>query len=290
MPAHHQKPAPLAPASPRNTAKYTNKDGSKFITVPKGSPSDSSRPSTPTVAKSNYAPPPSDLTGLDTSAPTVNRKKQKRRQKAAAKAAAAQAANGHPSPALSSDKQLSADYELVASDEDDDVEYDLADDVEPIPTTNGHTIDAKSNKKNKKKKKKNGVGANAEEVEPEQQHHHRHHHHHHHHYHEDGPAPTASISRGSGMSRDKIWSTSNHEERERIKEFWLGLGEDDRKSLVKVEKDAVLKKMKEQQKHTCSCTVCGRKRTAIEEELEGLYDAYYLELEQFANQGEGPPM
>lgn len=92
------------------------------------------------------------------------------------------------------------------------------------------------------------------------------------------------------MSRDKIWSTSNQEERERIKEFWLGLGEEERKSLVKVEKDAVLKKMKEQQKHTCSCTVCGRKRTAIEEELEGLYDAYYLELEQFANQGEGPPM
>ncbi len=92
------------------------------------------------------------------------------------------------------------------------------------------------------------------------------------------------------MSRDKIWSTSNHEERERIKEFWLGLGEEERKSLVKVEKDAVLRKMKEQQKHTCSCTVCGRKRNAIEEELEGLYDAYYLELEQFANQGEGPPM
>ncbi|KAF1842136.1 uncharacterized protein K460DRAFT_345734 [Cucurbitaria berberidis CBS 394.84] len=37
--------------------------------------------------------------------------------------------------------------------------------------------------------------------------------------------------------------------------------------------------MKEQQKHSCSCTVCGRKRTAIEEELEVLYDAYYEELE-----------
>ncbi|KAJ4859255.1 salt tolerance down-regulator domain-containing protein [Trichoderma breve] len=269
MPAHHQKPAPLAPASPRNTAKYTNKDGSKFITVPKASPSDSSRPSTPTIAKSNKAPPPADSTGLDTSAPTVNRKKQKRRQKAAAKAAAAQAANGHPSPALSSDKQMPADYELVASDEDDDV-YDLADDAEPMPTTNGHIIDPKANKKNKKKKKKTGPGVHAEEMDLAQH---------------PTPAP-----RGSGMSRDKIWSTSNHEERERIKEFWLGLGEDDRKSLVKVEKDAVLKKMKEQQKHTCSCTVCGRKRTAIEEELEGLYDAYYLELEQFANQGEGPPM
>lgn len=81
----------------------------------------------------------------------------------------------------------------------------------------------------------------------------------------------------------KIWNTSTAEERERIKEFWLSLGEEERRSLVKVEKEAVLKKMKEQQKHSCSCTVCGRKRVAIEEELEVLYDAYYEELEQYAN-------
>jgi hypothetical protein len=73
------------------------------------------------------------------------------------------------------------------------------------------------------------------------------------------------------------------EERERIREFWLSLGEEERKSLVKIEKEAVLRKMKEQQKHSCSCTVCGRKRTAIEEELEVLYDAYYEELEQYAH-------
>ncbi|KAI9796253.1 MAG: Stress response protein nst1 [Piccolia ochrophora] len=91
------------------------------------------------------------------------------------------------------------------------------------------------------------------------------------------PRPTHSIS------RDRIWNTSTQEERERIKEFWLSLGEEDRRSLVKVEKEAVLRKMKEQQKHSCSCTVCGRKRTAIEEELEVLYDAYYEELEQYAN-------
>ena len=83
-----------------------------------------------------------------------------------------------------------------------------------------------------------------------------------------------------------IWDTSSLEERARIKEFWLSLGEDERKSLVKIEKEAVLRKMKEQQKHHCSCTVCGRKRTAIEEELEVLYDAYYEELEQYANHGE----
>ncbi|KAL8671438.1 MAG: hypothetical protein Q9168_004067 [Polycauliona sp. 1 TL-2023] len=100
------------------------------------------------------------------------------------------------------------------------------------------------------------------------------------------PPPPPQIS-GAGsaphISKDRIWNTSTAEERERIKEFWLSLGEEDRRSLVKVEKEAVLKKMKEQQKHSCSCTVCGRKRTAIEEELEVLYDAYYEELEQYAN-------
>ncbi|KAF2843620.1 hypothetical protein M501DRAFT_106806 [Patellaria atrata CBS 101060] len=99
--------------------------------------------------------------------------------------------------------------------------------------------------------------------------------------------------RGVNNSKDRIWNTSTQEERERIKEFWLSLGEDERKSLVKIEKEAVLRKMKEQQKHSCSCTVCGRKRTAIEEELEVLYDAYYEELEQYANrQGSdnGAPM
>ena len=90
-------------------------------------------------------------------------------------------------------------------------------------------------------------------------------------------------------SKDRIWNTSTAEERERIKEFWLSLGEEDRRSLVKVEKEAVLKKMKEQQKHSCSCTVCGRKRTAIEEELEVLYDAYYEELEVYANPDQPSP-
>ncbi|KAL8732865.1 MAG: hypothetical protein Q9166_002466 [cf. Caloplaca sp. 2 TL-2023] len=99
------------------------------------------------------------------------------------------------------------------------------------------------------------------------------------------PPPPQMLGNESAhhISKDRIWNTSTAEERERIKEFWLSLGEEDRRSLVKVEKEAVLKKMKEQQKHSCSCTVCGRKRTAIEEELEVLYDAYYEELEQYAN-------
>lgn len=61
----------------------------------------------------------------------------------------------------------------------------------------------------------------------------------------------------------KIWSTSSTEERERIKEFWLALSEEERRSLVKIEKEAVLRKMKEQQKHSCTCAVCGRKRFVV---------------------------
>lgn len=93
----------------------------------------------------------------------------------------------------------------------------------------------------------------------------------------------AAMRASQKLSSDHIWNTSTQAERENIKQFWLELGEDERRSLVKVEKEAVLRKMKEQQKHSCSCSVCGRKRTAIEEELEVLYDAYYEELEQFAN-------
>ncbi|KAI8340426.1 salt tolerance down-regulator-domain-containing protein [Blakeslea trispora] len=80
-----------------------------------------------------------------------------------------------------------------------------------------------------------------------------------------------------------VWTSTNYtEERQRIREFWLQLSEEERRSLVKVEKEAVLRKMKEQQKHSCNCSVCGKKRTAIEDELEVLYDAYYEELEQYA--------
>ncbi|QSL65143.1 hypothetical protein MERGE_002448 [Pneumocystis wakefieldiae] len=96
--------------------------------------------------------------------------------------------------------------------------------------------------------------------------------------------PTSQCRVGSRKSKDQIWNISTHEERERIKEFWLQLGEEERRGLVKIEKEAVLRKMKEQQKHSCSCSVCDRKRIAIEEELEMLYDAYYEELEQYANQ------
>lgn len=73
--------------------------------------------------------------------------------------------------------------------------------------------------------------------------------------------------------RDKIWDTSSAEERQRIKQFWLSLNEEQRRDLVKIDKDTVMEKMREQKRTNCNCAVCGRKRTAIEE-LESLYEAY----------------
>ena len=101
---------------------------------------------------------------------------------------------------------------------------------------------------------------------------------------------------GGEYGTQKIWNTTTSEEKERIKEFWLGLSEQERRNLVRIEKEHVSKRVKEGSKIlNCSCHVCGRKqynlsgkdplmdRVAIEEELDVLYDAYYEELENYAS-------
>lgn len=79
----------------------------------------------------------------------------------------------------------------------------------------------------------------------------------------------------------RVWQTSTTEERERIKFFWQGLPPLDRRRLVRTEKDAVLKRMKDYQRHACNCSICGRKRITIENELQVLYEAYETELELY---------
>lgn len=82
---------PSTPAA-KPTAKYTNKDGSKFITVPKSA----DLPPT-TMAQTTTKPNgqvPSDPPVTNGEAPAVNRKKQKRREKLAAKLAAEHGTNG----------------------------------------------------------------------------------------------------------------------------------------------------------------------------------------------------
>lgn len=266
-------PPPTSPTGAKGPAKYRNRDGSKFITLPDSTTAPSSAQPSPTIAGSaaaNAQTNPAPVETEDGSAPAVNRKKQKRREKAAAKAAAAASVNGTSNHASSTGQDPAPDPD----DSDEEEGFDGRQHQFSQALTNGHAPEHNGKSKKSKKKKKKGGARSV-----------------------DGLDPTASSlsqpAHGSGISRERIWNTSSQEERERIREFWLGLGEDERKSLVKVEKDAVLQKMKEQQQQTCSCSVCGRKRNAIEEELEGLYDAYYEELEQFANhpQQDGlPPM
>lgn len=317
MPANQRQQTVQSPTSPTSkaTAKYTNKDGSKFITVPKSFNSSDSSETFPAMAQTTTKPngqiptPPADANGA---VPGVNRKKQKRRQKQAARLAAEQPASSQSNGAQSAVdvKRQMQELEAKFREHGLDEQYDKNGQFDPAEgdpyysdedgdaysgsygrdgsPANGYAVPNPSGKKSKKKKKsKTGRSEDLDHV----------------HAGANGisqshltlslPPLQTNGPRGPGISKEKIWNTSSQEERERIKEFWLSLGEDERKSLVKVEKDAVLKKMKEQQKHSCSCTVCGRKRTAIEEELEVLYDAYYEELEQYANnQGDGgpPPM
>lgn len=237
----------------------------------------------------------------------VNRKKQKRREKQAARQAAEQDQKQNTNVPDYGDPEFDDHDQFDPADGDDLYYTDDEGQAYGHPyNTNGHyqtdyagNRDSSSTSKKSKKKKKgrsappqppyngptgnsaNALPHSASQVPPPP----------------PPPPPQLSsatlrtVQRGAN-SKDRIWNTSTSEERERIKEFWLSLGEDERKSLVKIEKEAVLRKMKEQQKHSCSCTVCGRKRTAIEEELEVLYDAYYEELEQYANhqQENGGPM
>jgi len=241
--------------------------------LPSASASTSVPPSVPTSSRLSTSSP-------NGPPPTVNKKKQKRRQKQAAKAAeAAAAASSNPrsqSPAALPSYPSVSHAGLAPQNSappvlDDEDPYDTDDDHHVHVNTqashiNGHAIapiqhSGAAKKKSKKKKK-------AKASAPLDHHH--------------DAFPSAPMFDGRIDDKDRIWNTSNSEERERIKSFWRNLSEPERKALVKIEKEAVLKKMKEQQKHSCSCSRCGRKRTAIEEELEGLYDAYYDELEQYA--------
>jgi hypothetical protein len=306
MPANPRQQVTQSPAlsTSQSSSKYTNKDGSKFITIPKVSSSSDSSETSPNMAQTTSktnGQVPNALSNTQSAGTSVNRKKQKRRQKQAEQAARLAAAgsgqngimngtskvNQNSQPAQSNSpsnydevyRQQNGRYNPTSGDRpydsDDEVDGYSGSYENSVSPSIGYSIPPTGPPTKSKKKKSKGKNTQTDQaprsIIPL-------------------PSEIAATTR-PGMSKEKIWNTSSQEERERIKVFWLSLGEEERRSLVKVEKDAVLKKMKEQQKHSCSCTVCGRKRIAIEEELEVLYDAYYEELEQYANnqQGDGPP-
>ncbi|RMY54933.1 hypothetical protein D0864_13872, partial [Hortaea werneckii] len=225
-------------------------------------------------------PPPPVPNGVLTGAPNAggNRKKQKRRAKQAAKQAA------HvpfPTAAPSTAADLGYDEDPLAVDDDSEEELDEDQYESTHAGPNGFASPPPLSTKKNRKKKKPGVSLthnayNPDMLPPMP----------------NPPPPSAGMLRSAHRSHSHghgdIWNTSSAQERQNIKDFWLSLSEEERKSLLKIEKEAVLRKMKQQQKHSCSCTVCGRKRTAIEEELEVLYEGYYEELEQYAHHDQPP--
>ncbi|BEI88499.1 uncharacterized protein CcaverHIS019_0112170 [Cutaneotrichosporon cavernicola] len=106
---------------------------------------------------------------------------------------------------------------------------------------------------------------------------------HHNHTHPPPPKPASKGKAASPAQPAKIWTAATPEEREAITQFWLRLSDADRRELLQLEKDSVLKRMKEQQRHSCGCAVCGRKKVNIEMELEQLYHGYYADLEQYTS-------
>ncbi|WVR04309.1 hypothetical protein IAU60_001309 [Kwoniella sp. DSM 27419] len=105
------------------------------------------------------------------------------------------------------------------------------------------------------------------------------------HNHSHPPANAKTNAKGKAPAAAppaKIWTQSSAEDRENIRLFWLGLSEAERRDLLRIEKDAVLRKMKEQHRHSCGCAVCGRKKINIEMELDQLYEQYYDELRSYA--------
>lgn len=219
--------------------------------------------------------------GTVVTAPPVNRKKAKRRQKAAQKAAQKLPAN-HVA-AQQTDEGY--DEDALRYEEDDEDDYDSEAEYEHhyaahAPTNGVHppppplTSSKKSSKKKKPGNSQQRASYDPRIMPPP--------------IHSQPSNQLKAPNRGNRQS-DAIWHTSMQQERENIKNFWLNLTEDERKRLLRIEKEAVLKKMKQQQKHSCSCTVCGRKRLAIEDELELLYEGYYEELEQYAHH-DVPPL
>lgn len=105
---------------------------------------------------------------------------------------------------------------------------------------------------------------------------------HHNHTHPPPAKPAGTKGKATAAAPPaKIWTTASAEERENITQFWLALTEAERRDLLQVEKDAVLRRMKEQQRHSCACAVCGRKKVNIEKELDQLYEQYYDDLERY---------
>src|SRR5271170_245716 len=236
-----------------------NRTASAHINVsspisPPPPPSPSSIMASQQPARKPTSPPPPTLVAPP--APAAAKKKKKKRAKGKAGGAGA----NHDTPLGDEDLDYSRrdGYDDDRDLTDDDIPDlpDLVDIDRPthhqslsIPITATSSASSKTptstgaGGKSKKKKKKN-KGGNTVSVDVSS----------------NGDSSLGSREESVRQKR-KIWNTTTAEEKERIKEFWLGLSEDERRNLVRVEKEHVHKRIKEGSKIlNCSCHVCGRKQ------------------------------
>lgn len=79
---------------------------------------------------------------------------------------------------------------------------------------------------------------------------------------------------------DNIWETSVVNERQRIREFWKGLSKEKQSEITTLNKEEFLEKFRNQ-RHVCSCSICGQRRNTAEQDLEDLYRIYYCQLSTY---------
>ena len=102
-----------------------------------------------------------------------------------------------------------------------------------------------------------------------------------------GDAAGDATANRDGAAGNKVHDADRQNLRN-IHEFWQQLSDQERTDLSRVPKDELPKRMKEQQKYTCTCNVCIRRRIVVEEELNTLYGQFLADMVDVQNGGGGP--
>ncbi|ODV85547.1 hypothetical protein CANARDRAFT_23075 [[Candida] arabinofermentans NRRL YB-2248] len=124
-----------------------------------------------------------------------------------------------------------------------------------------------------------------DEDEDENNYHHHNHNHNHHSHNHHRLSNEESLHRQQQIIQRQstnpvfgnyLWnSNTSPEEKERIKQFWVSLDDERKRSIIQISKGEVLKVIREEQKVSCNCKICGNRKVTLEKELEKLYYGYY---------------
>lgn len=91
----------------------------------------------------------------------------------------------------------------------------------------------------------------------------------------NGDVVVSDLNAETNGGKFSLWDTGDLEERDNLKNFWISLTDEKRKEIICIDKTEVLEKVQQEQKISCTCKSCGRKRSALERQMELLYDTYY---------------